>query len=357
MKNRMVRILTAAALAVGMCQCVIAEESGGIQKLKDMWSETKDITESTMMLSVSFTMGEKEFSAGAVVRMASEDAVVDMIYLSIPDNEGMSYDLVSEEVLYICNDEICLNTDFIDDVMEMLSENDDFEDKDEEEAEAVDMLKADWISTKKPEKLLKLEYDVLTDLFHGFAAAHDAGSYTINLYTEDIEQVIERLDTQIVKDRFDNVLEFDIREFCMPYIEAIDSGKARDSQTEKEQKESKADKEYNAIVKQIKERLEDDYSMSEEVKKAVERGLEVYASICTGKDGAAGTYALEVTTDMHLTDDLRTEWKLDAANLQFNFVVSIEPAQEKIQIQEPSENIIDLETLLKELAEQGMFCD
>ena len=254
MKKRMVRILTAAALTVGMCQGVIAEESGGIQKLKDMWSETKDITEGTMMLSVSFSIGEKEFSAGAVVRMASEDAAVDMIYLSIPDNEGMSYDLVSEDVLYICSDEIYLNTDFIDDVMKMLSENEDFEDKDEEEqeAEAVDMLKADWISTKKPEKILKLEYDVLTELFHGFVAAHDAGSYTINLYTEDVEQVIERLDTQIAKGRFDNVLEFDIRELCVPYIEAIDNGKAKYSQTEKKQKESKADKEYTAIVKQIK---------------------------------------------------------------------------------------------------------
>ena len=44
---------------------------------------------------------------------------------------------------------------------------------------------------------------------------------------------------------------------------------------------------------------------------AVSKGLEVNASICAGKDGAAGTYAFEVTIEAEISDKLQEEWGIE----------------------------------------------
>ena len=55
----------------------------------------------------------------------------------------------------------------------------------------------------------EFKYDDWIGVFSGLAAAHDAGSYTINLKNDQIGQLLERFDIQIVQGQLDKTFVVD----------------------------------------------------------------------------------------------------------------------------------------------------
>ena len=213
-------------------------------------------------------------------------------------------------------------------------------------------------------------------MFSGLAAAHDAGSYTINLKNDQIGQLLERIDMQIEQGQLDKTFVIDWEPLFTPYVDAVIEGmKEADPENAFDQDKKK---------KQIFDTLQTTFCPHEDDEKeplavqfenAVSKGLEVNASICAGKDGAAGTYAFEVTIEAEISDQLQKEWGIeelspvvgeteglltqtdepDIKNALFSFVVSIEPAEEPIEIEEPGDGILWMTDLLREWAAQGLI--
>lgn len=378
MKKRMMLLTAGMVVSAGMAQNVFAEEeTGGIKKIADMIEEAQEITEGTVMVSVTMSLGSTEFSTGTTISMAPDSASVDMLYLSAPNDDGTFFDLVSEDVLRVFGTKAYLNTGLVDDIVSALSEEKRIE-EDESALQIVDSLTENWIGLNGVKLDQEQAYGGWTQLFSGFAAAHDAGSYTINLGNEQILQVLERLDVQIEEGMFDNALVFDLDELLTPYVNAIIDGRKEAGLDET----SDADKERKQLLDEfgtmISDAADDETeSFADQFSDAVKKGLEVSASICIGKDGAAGTYAFEVMIEAEIPKTLQDEWGIeeleplvgetegltaeedepDIKNALFNFVVSVEPAEEPIEIEEPQDNILWMTDLLKEWAAQGLLED
>lgn len=381
MKKRMMLLTAGMVVSAGMAQNVFAEEeTGGIKKIADMIEEAQEIIEGMVMVSVSMSLGSTEFSTGTTISMTPDSASVDMLYLSAPNDDGTFFDLVSEDVLRVFGTKAYLNTGLVDDIVSALSEENRIE-EDESALQIVDSLTEDWIGLDGVKMEQDQAYGGWIQLFSGFAAAHDAGSYTINLGNEQILQVLERLDAQIEEGMFDNALPFDLDELLAPYVNAIIDGrkeagldKTSDADEEDEERKQMLD-EFGTIVSVVAD--DETESFANQFSDAVQKGLEVSASICIGKDGAAGTYAFEVMIEAEIPKTLQDEWGIeelellvgetegltaeadepDIKNALFNFVVSIEPAEEPIEIEEPQDNILWMTDLLKEWAAGGLLED
>ena len=394
MKKRMMLLTAGMVVSAGMAQNVFAEEeTGGIKKIAEMISEAQEITEGTMIFSVSMSLGSTEFSAGTTISMTPDSASVDMLYLSAPNDDGTFFDLVSEDVLRIFGTKAYLNTGLVDDIISALSEEERIE-EDENTVQAVDSLTEDWVGLNGVKMQEEKAYSGWTQLFSGFAAAHDAGSYTINLGNEQISLVLERLDEQIDEGMFEDALPFDLDALLTPYVDAViegqknaDAENASDGTLNEESNEasdetSNADEEQNQMIEEINSVVSsfvdsEAESFATQFEDVVSKGLNVTASICVGKDGAAGTYAFEVTIEADIPQELQEEWGIeeleplvgetegltaeadepDVKNALFSFVVSIEPTEEPIEIEEPEDSILWLTDLLKEWAAGGLLAD
>ena len=378
MKKRMMLLTAGMVVSAGMAQNVFAEEeTGGIKKIADMIEEAQEITEGTVMVSVTMSLGSTEFSTGTTISMTSDSASVDMLYLSAPNDDGTFFDLVSEDVLRVFGTKAYLNTGLVDDIVSALSEENRIE-EDESASKIVDSLTEDWIGLDGVKMDQDQAYGGWTQLFSGFAAAHDAGPYTINLGNEQILQVLERLDAQIEEGMFDNALPFDLDELLTPYVNAIIDGRKEaglDGTLDADEERKQMLDELGIMVSDVAD--DETESFADQFSDAVKKGLEVSASICIGKDGAAGTYAFEVMIEAEIPKTLQDEWGIeeleplvgetegltaeadepDIKNALFNFVVSIEPAEEPIEIEEPQDNILWMTDLLKEWAAQGLLED
>ena len=376
MKKKMMLLTAGMVVSAGMPQTIFAEEeTGGIKKIANMIEEAREITEGTMIFSVSMSLGSTEFSAGTTIRMTPDSASVDMLYLSAPNEDGTFFDLVSEDVLRIFGTKAYLNTD----ILAALSEEERIE-EDTNIVQAIDSLTGEWIGLNGVEIQEEQAYSGWMQLFSGFAVGHDAGSYTINLGNEQVSQVFERLDAQIEEGMFDDTFPFDLDALLTPYADAIIDGRKEADFDLASNKASDADDERKQIIDEVSTVIfsftdgeSDNYSSQFE--DAVSKGLDVNVSICAGKDGAAGTYAFEVTIEADIPQELQNEWGIeeleaivgetegvtsetdepDVKNAVFDFVVSIEPSEEPIEIEEPQESILWLTDLLKEWAAEGLL--
>ena len=376
MKKRMMLLAVGTVLFAGMAQNVFAEEeTGGIKKIADMITEAQEINEGTMMFSVSMSLGSAEFSAGTTIRMTPDSASVDTLYLSAPNDDGTFFDLVSEDVLRIFGTKAYLNTGLVDDIVLALSEEERIE-EDENTEQAVDSLTEDWIGLTGVAMQETPTYNGWTQLFSGFAAAHDAGSYTINLGNEQISQVLERLDAQVEEGMFEEALPFDLNAFLAPYVDAVAEGRKEAKLDEKVDEDEERNQMIDEISSEASSFLDSETEhFSTQFKDAVSKGLNANASICVGKDGAAGTYAFEVTIEADIPQILQKEWGIkdleplvgetegmtaeedepDVKNVLFSFVVSVEPSEDPIEIEEPKDGVLWLTDLLKQWAAAGLF--
>ena len=347
MRKRMMLFAAGTVIFVSAAQNTFAEEeTGGIRKIADMVTEARRIKEGTEMFSVSMTLGDMEVSAGMTIRMTPDSASVDMLYLSAPNGDGTFFDFVSEDVLRVFGTKAYLNTESVKEMIsELTEENRIDEEENENVLQAADSITEDWIGLVGSSiGLDEFKYDDFIGVFSGLAAAHDAGSYTINLKNDQIGQLLERIDMQIEQGQFDQ------------------------------------DKKKKQIFDTLQTTFcphEDDEKepLAVQFENAVSKGLEVNASICAGKDGAAGTYAFEVTIEAEISDKLQEKWGIeelspvvgeteglltqtdepDIKNALFSFVVSIEPAEEPIEIEEPGDGILWMTDLLREWAAQGLI--
>lgn len=379
MKKRMMLFAAVAMILAGTAQNIFAEEeTGGIRKIADMIAEARKITEGTEMFSASMTLGDTEVSAGMTIRMTPDSASVDMLYLSAPNGDGTFFDFVSEDVLRIFGTKAYLNTESIKEMIsELTEENRIDEEKGENVLQAADSLTEDWIGlVGHSMNQDDFTYDGWTWLFSGLAAAHDAGSYTINLKNDQIGQLLGRLDMQIEQGQLDKTFVIDWEPLLTPYVDAVIEG-MKEADPENAFDQDKKKKQIFDMLQTIFCPHEDDEKepLAVQFENAVSKGLEVNASICAGKDGAAGTYAFEVTIEAEISDQLQKEWgieelssvvgeteglltqtdELDIKNALFSFVVSIEPAEEPIEIEEPEDGILWMTDLLREWAAQGLI--
>lgn len=379
MKKRMMLFAAVAMILAGTAQNTFAEEeTGGIRKIADMIAEARKITEGTEMFSASMTLGDTEVSAGMTIRMTPDSASVDMLYLSAPNGDGTFFDFVSEDVLRIFGTKAYLNTESIKEMIsELTEENRIDEEKGENVLQAADSLTEDWIGlVGHSMNQDDFTYDGWTWLFSGLAAAHDAGSYTINLKNDQIGQLLGRLDMQIEQGQLDKTFVIDWEPLLTPYVDAVIEG-MKEADPENAFDQDKKKKQIFDMLQTIFCPHEDDEKepLAVQFENAVSKGLEVNASICAGKDGAAGTYAFEVTIEAEISDQLQKEWgieelssvvgeteglltqtdELDIKNALFSFVVSIEPAEEPIEIEEPEDGILWMTDLLREWAAQGLI--
>ena len=350
MKKRMMLFAAGTVIFVSTAQNTFAEEeTGGIRKIADMVTEARQIKEKTEMFSASMTLGDMEVSAGMTIRMTPDSASVDMLYLSAPNGDGTFFDFVSEDVLRVFGTKAYLNTESVKEMISELTEEDRIDEEENENVlQAADSLTEDWIGLVGASiGLDEFKYDDLIGVFSGLAAAHDAGSYTINLKNDQIGQLLERIDMQIEQGQLDKIFAIDWGPLLTPYV--------------------------NAVIEGMKDA--EKIPLAVQFENAVSKGLEVNASICAGKDGAAGTYAFEVTIEAEIPDKLQEEWDIedlspvvgeteglltqtdetDIKNALFNFVVSIEPAEEPIEIEEPEDGILWMTDLLREWASQGLI--
>lgn len=379
MKKRMMLFAAVAMILTSTAQNTFAEEeTGGIRKIADMITEARKITEGTEMFSASMTLGDTEVSAGMTIRMTPDSASVDMLYLSAPNGDGTFFDFVSEDVLRIFGTKAYLNTESIKEMIsELTEENRIDEEKGENVLQAADSLTEDWIGlVGHSMNQDDFTYDGWTWLFSGLAAAHDAGSYTINLKNDQIGQLLGRLDMQIEQGQLDKTFVIDWEPLLTPYVDAVIEG-MKEADPENAFDQDKKKKQIFDMLQTIFCPDEDDEKepLAVQFENAVSKGLEVNVSICAGKDGAAGTYAFEVTIEAEISDQLQKEWgieelskvvgeteglltqtdELDIKNALFNFVVSIEPAEEPIEIEEPEDGILWMTDLLREWAAQGLI--
>ena len=227
MKKRMMLFAAGIVIFVSTAQNTFAEEeTGGIRKIADMVTEARRIKEGTEMFSASMTFGDMEVSAGMTIRMTPDSASVDMLYLSAPNGDGTFFDFVSEDVLRVFGTKAYLNTES---VKEMISELTEENRIDEEETETVlqaaDSITEDWIGLVGSSiGLDEFKYDDLIGVFSGLAAAHDAGSYTINLKNDQIGQLLERIDMQIEQGQLDKTFVIDWEPLLTPYVDAVIEG-------------------------------------------------------------------------------------------------------------------------------------
>lgn len=379
MKKRMMLFAAVAMILTSTAQNTFAEEeTGGIRKIADMITEARKITEGTEMFSASMTLGDTEVSAGMTIRMTPDSASVDMLYLSAPNGDGTFFDFVSEDVLRIFGTKAYLNTESIKEMIsELTEENRIDEEKGENVLQAADSLTEDWIGlVGHSMNQDDFTYDGWTWLFSGLAAAHDAGSYTINLKNDQIGQLLGRLDMQTEQGQLDKTFVIDWEPLLTPYVDAVIEG-MKEADPENAFDQDKKKKQIFDMLQTIFCPDEDDEKepLAVQFENAVSKGLEVNVSICAGKDGAAGTYAFEVTIEAEISDQLQKEWgieelskvvgeteglltqtdELDIKNALFNFVVSIEPAEEPIEIDEPGDGILWMTDLLREWAAQGLI--
>lgn len=391
MKKRMMLFAAGVVTFAGTAQNVFAEEeTGGIKKIVEMITEAQEITQGTVMVSLSMALGDTELSAGTTVSMMPDSSSVDMLYLSAPNDDGTFFDLVSEDVFRVFGTKAYLNTSFIEDVMSALEDEERLNEEDNGAAiQAVDSLSEDWIGLEGVEIEEEEPYSGWMQLLSGFAAAHDAGSYTINLGNDQIREILVRLDEQEESGTQELSIPFDLSELLTPYLNAIIEGQseaeseAYSSEASEEMKESDAyeseiDSEdlFNQVNDTLSEYAVDKTKpLAEQFDEVVAKGLVVDASICVGKDGAAGTYAFELTIEADIPKELQEEWGIEnlapivgesegftsepdeeeTKNAMVDFVVSIEPAEEPIEIEEPEENVLWLTDLLREWAAQGLF--
>lgn len=379
MRKRMMLFAAGTVIFVSAAQNTFAEEeTGGIRKIADMVTEARRIKEGTEMFSVSMTLGDMEVSAGMTIRMTPDSASVDMLYLSAPNGDGTFFDFVSEDVLRVFGTKAYLNTESVKEMIsELTEENRIDEEENENVLQAADSITEDWIGLVGASiGLDEFKYDDFIGVFSGLAAAHDAGSYTINLKNDQIGQLLERIDMQIEQGQLDKTFVVDWEPLLTPYVDAaIEGMKEADPENAFDQDKKK---------KQIFDTLQTTFCPHEDDEKeplavqfenAVSKGLEVNASICAGKDGAAGTYAFEVTIEAEISDKLQEKWGIeelspvvgeteglltqtdepDIKNALFSFVVSIEPAEEPIEIEEPGDGILWMTDLLREWAAQGLI--
>lgn len=376
MKKRMMLLTAGMVVSASMAQNIFAEEeTDGIKKIADMIEEAQEITDKTTMVSMTMALGSMEFSTGTTIRMTPCSAAVDMLYLSAPNDDGTFFDLVSEDAIRIFDERVYLNTGLVDEVVSELSEENYIE-EDENVLQIVDSLTGDWIGLTAVKRDKEQIDDGWTQLFSGFAAAHTAGSYTINLENEQILQVLERLDAKIEEGMFDNVLTFDLDELLMPYVDAIIDGRKEAEPDEisdiNEERRQLLDEFDRVIFYAADDETE---SFAKQFSGAAKKGLEVSTSICAGKDSAAGTYAFEVTIEAEIPQELQDEWGIEeleslvgetedltaeadepcSKNALFKFVVSIEPEEEPIEIEEPQEGILWLTELLKKWSAAGLL--
>ena len=154
--------------------------------------------------------------------------------------------------------------------------------KDENMLQAADSLTEDWIGLVGSSiGLDEFKYDDLIGVFSGLAAAHDAGSYTINLKNDQIGQLLERIDMQIEQGQLDKTFVIDWEPLLTPYVDAVIEGmKEADPENAFDQDKKK---------KQIFDTLQTTFCPHEDYEKeplavqfenAVPKGLEVNASIC-----------------------------------------------------------------------------
>ena len=379
MKKRMMLFAAVAMILTSTAQNTFAEEeTGGIRKIADMITEARRITEGTEMFSASMTLGDTEVSAGMTIRMTPDSASVDMLYLSAPNGDGTFFDFVSEDVLRIFGTKAYLNTESIKEMIsELTEENRIDEEKGENVLQAADSLTEDWIGlVGHSMNQDDFTYDGWTWLFSGLAAAHDAGSYTINLKNDQIGQLLGRLDMQTEQGQLDKTFVIDWEPLLTPYVDAVIEG-MKEADPENAFDQDKKKKQIFDMLQTIFCPDEDDEKepLAVQFENAVSKGLEVNVSICAGKDGAAGTYAFEVTIEAEISDQLQKEWgieelskvvgeteglltqtdELDIKNALFNFVVSIEPAEEPTEIEEPEDGILWMTDLLREWAAQGLI--
>lgn len=379
MKKRMMLFAAVAMILTSTAQNTFAEEeTGGIRKIADMIAEARKITEGTEMFSASMTLGDTEVSAGMTIRMTPDSASVDMLYLSAPNGDGTFFDFVSEDVLRIFGTKAYLNTESIKEMIsELTEENRIDEEKGENVLQAADSLTEDWIGlVGHSMNQDDFTYDGWTWLFSGLAAAHDAGSYTINLKNDQIGQLLGRLDMQIEQGQLDKTFVIDWEPLLTQYVDAVIEG-MKEADPENAFDQDKKKKQIFDMLQTIFCPHEDDEKepLAVQFENAVSKGLEVNVSICAGKDGAAGTYAFEVTIEAEISDQLQKEWgieelssvvgeteglltqtdELDIKNALFSFVVSIEPAEEPIEIEEPEDGILWMTDLLREWAAQGLI--
>ena len=398
MKKRMMLFAVGAVAFAGTAQSVFAEEeTGGIKKIAEMITEAQEITQGTMMVSLAMALGDTELSAGTTISMMPDCSSVDMLYLSAPNDDGTFLDLISEDVLRVFGTKAYLNTSFIDDFTSDLEEEERLNEEDSETMiQAVDSLSEGWIGLEGVEIGEEEPYSGWMQLLSGFAAAHDAGSYTINLGNDQIREVLARLDEQEESQKESLSMPFDLNELLTPYLSAIiegqseayseaksESGSESEDSTEAESEVSEvsaseldSDDLFNEINAALNEYTVDQTkSLAEQFDEAVAKGLVVDASICVGKDGAAGTYAFELTIEADIPKKLQEEWGIEelvpivgqsegfasepdeeeTKNAMISFVVSVEPSEEPIEIEEPEENVFWLTDLLREWAAQGLF--
>lgn len=391
MKKRMMLFVAGAVTFAGTAQNVFAEEeTGGIKKIVEMITEAQEIRQGTVMVSLSMALGDTELSAGTTVSMMPDSSSVDMLYLSAPNDDGTFFDLVSEDVLRVFGTKAYLNTSFIEDVMSALEDEERLNEEDNGAViQAVDSLSEDWIGLEGVEIEEEEPYSGWMQLLSGFAAAHDAGSYTINLGNDQIREILVRLDEQEESGTQELSVPFDLSELLTPYLNAIIEGQseaeseAHSSEASEEMEESDAyeseiDSEdlFNQVNDALSEYAVDKTKpLAEQFDEVVAKGLVVDASICVGKDGAAGTYAFELTIEADIPKELQEEWGIEnlapivgesegftsepdeeeTKNVMVSFVVSVEPSEEPIEIEEPEENVLWLTDLLREWAAQGLF--
>ena len=308
MKKRMMLFAAGTVILAGTAQNTFAEEeTGGIRKIADMIAEARKITEGTEMFSASMTLGDTEVSAGMTIRMTPDSASVDMLYLSAPNGDGTFFDFVSEDVLRIFGTKAYLNTESIKEMIsELTEENRIDEEKGENVLQAADSLTEDWIGlVGHSMNQDDFTYDGWTWLFSGLAAAHDAGSYTINLKNDQIGQLLGRLDMQIEQGQLDKTFVIDWEPLLTPYVDAVIEG-MKEADPENAFDQDKKKKQIFDMLQTIFCPYEDDEKepLAVQFENAVSKGLEVNASICAGKDGAAGTYAFEVTIEAEISDQL-----------------------------------------------------
>ena len=162
-------------------------------------------------------------------------------------------------------------------ISELTEENRIDEEENENVLQAADSITEDWIGLVGSSiGLDEFKYDDLIGVFSGLAAAHDAGSYTINLKND---QILERIDMQIEQGQLDKTFVIDWEPLLTPYVDAVIEGmKEADPENAFDQDKKK---------KQIFDTLQTTFCPHEDDEKeplavqfenAVSKGLEVNAS-------------------------------------------------------------------------------
>lgn len=364
MKKR-IALLAGTAAILGMSQSAFPEETGGIQRFAELIEEAEQIREGTLVLSSSLTSGDEELSSGIAVSLTPEGSSVDMLYFSMPREDGTTFDLVTEDVLRIFGNTAYLNTELLEEAADALTEEDldtDSLSAEELPAEADVFSSYEWVGLTGPDKKTVKFPENWTSLFSGLEIGRDAGSYQFHLDNEWIGRILTRLDQEIEAGTFEQTGGCELDDVLGRYADAVIAGmQSMDPQSVTKDQEEAIHERFQIGLKDLLQSGAETPSLSETFEEAVSKGLVVSASVYAGKDGAAGTYAFELTIQADIPEELQKEWKLDYAeeeirSVMFSFLVSIEPTEEPAEIEEPEpDTVIWLEELLQSWAAEGYF--